>query len=361
MKKTLLFLSIGGLFFTNGMNANNYYCPTCSGGQQSSDIYPYAYEGSSRSGYAEGSSRPGYSEGYNDPYRAGYYQSGSYYGDPYSSYNRGFSDRNNVTGDRRYFEVNRNGTWARENNWNQDMNWNRGDNWSRDNLNRNQSNIQENQGLNPIRNQMQNPSTNPTIQSPQASYYYQGDRKWHLADHELLGMIERSLQWNDYANVNIGVHHGIITLTGIVPTYQDKEDLKHKIYSLAIPNRVYDHLQVAYLSDSTRNDASTRTDASARDASRAGSDTFARDARDARDAQETPANDQEISRKINDLVKQGTFSSGYPNVEFMVRSGHVTVQGFVDKDSNRKDLLKNIIDIDGVVDIQSHLKVQPNK
>lgn len=67
--------------------------------------------------------------------------------------------------------------------------------------------------------------------------------------------------------------------------------------------------------------------------------------------------DRKIYEKIRDLLKGGTFSKSYDNVNFNVNNGHVIVTGTIQKESDRKDFVKKVENIDGVKDVENRIQV----
>jgi osmotically-inducible protein OsmY len=346
MRKSLLLLSLGGIFFTSALSAN-YYCATCQNAGQNANR---GYSDNSGYGYNRSHSDDrGYRGGSYDRDDRGYgdqdHRGGGYYGDDRGSYGGGRGNYGSVNDrdyDRNYSSYSNDRSTGT--NWN-DRDSDRGSyggdrgsyydrNDDRGSMNDSSSGMQDrqegdydgNRG-NKMDKGQKDSSNMHEPRGPQTSFNL-SDRRAHLADHELMGRIEETL--GSYGYINVIIDRGNITLLGTVPSEEDKLAIRNRLRNLGLNARIDDRLQIADMSSDTKSSGHGHV------------------------------SDQDIQAKIMDYTKSGVFSKGYPNVSYQVHNGHVVLNGTVDSESNRKDLIKKVQDIDGVIDVQSNLKVQPS-
>lgn len=67
--------------------------------------------------------------------------------------------------------------------------------------------------------------------------------------------------------------------------------------------------------------------------------------------------DDQLTLHAQNTLRGGAISVGYENVKVNIVDGHATITGYVENDSARKDVIRRIQDIDGILDIKNLLSL----
>lgn len=73
------------------------------------------------------------------------------------------------------------------------------------------------------------------------------------------------------------------------------------------------------------------------------------------------ATDQEITRKVNEILKTGWFSQGTHRVTMQVKEGVVTLSGSIKTEEDKNRLEQEILNTMGVVNVENRLRVIDKK
>jgi osmotically-inducible protein OsmY len=136
-----------------------------------------------------------------------------------------------------------------------------------------------------------------------------------------------------YDQVNVEVNNGNVTLSGSIPSWDDKEKVEKDIRSI-------DGVKGLSLRLSVEDQDSEQ---------QKGSDKSAQ------------KSDQEIASKIRDKISSGWFAKGFDQVNVQVNNGNVTLQGFVNTQEDKDKVEKEVRNIDGVKNINNQITVQQGK
>lgn len=72
----------------------------------------------------------------------------------------------------------------------------------------------------------------------------------------------------------------------------------------------------------------------------------------------TAVTDQDLSKKVNEKIKPGWFSSGYDKVDAQVQNGVVTLSGYVKTNEDKEKLEREVRNMDGVTSVTSKIRVE---
>lgn len=162
----------------------------------------------------------------------------------------------------------------------------------------------------------------------------------NVSDQQLAQKIQDKLKpgWFSpgFDQVTADVNNGIVTLHGSVKTWADKEKLEKDIRNMTGVAQLNSSLDVQDL------------------ASRGKPTDFQLD------IGATAADDQ-LNRKIRDLVSKGLFKNEFKEVRLNTSNGVVTIEGTVDNMSDLQKLTNDIQNIDGVASVKSSLRIKNNQ
>src|SRR4051812_8619115 len=119
-------------------------------------------------------------------------------------------------------------------------------------------------------------------------------------DSEIQEHINKDLQSDKYKNVQANVQDGMVTLTGTVDKYSDREKIEHKAASIHHVNGVRDRIEVAG----------------------------------------KRVSDDELRKELSDKLRYDQYNLGYNifnNINLGVQDGYVVLTGQVRTDSDREN------------------------
>ena len=173
----------------------------------------------------------------------------------------------------------------------------------------------------------------------------------HQIDHEILNDIKKALNADadlKQAHIDVRLVSGVVVLTGPIENQQMRDRLKYKIKKINGVITVDDRMEM--LNDRLRN--SRIAVYSAADESGTGNRVVL-----SAQSQE----DKKISNKIRDALKKGINRPGYEQVTYEVNNGKVTLNGYVENESDKKKVEDKIKDIGGVESIENNINVKLKK
>ncbi len=186
-------------------------------------------------------------------------------------------------------------------------------------------------------------------------------------DRQLLSRIQEQIDGNNpdrrFQMVVVQARNGTIILAGALESEQDRQELKNKINKVEGVRDIEDRLSVRSLGQgqfsswggnrSMQDSRATQDSRSAQDSSSARTDRQA--------AVNTQETDRQLNQKARDALQSGLFSKGYENVSVDIHGGRARLSGNVDSESDKKDVLKRINDIDGIKGIEDNLRIVPRQ
>lgn len=128
-----------------------------------------------------------------------------------------------------------------------------------------------------------------------------------------------------YDQVDVQVNNGNVTLSGSIPSWDDKEKVEKDIRSIDGVKGLSLRLNVQ--------------------------DTESKD-------NQKNTSDQEIAKNIRDKISSGWFAKGFDQVNVQVNNGNVTLQGFVKTQDDKEKVEKEVRNVQGVKNVNNQIVVQ---
>lgn len=142
-------------------------------------------------------------------------------------------------------------------------------------------------------------------------------------DQELLNRVRSVLEskkGNFYPGINVGVKNNTVTLSGVVQTEQERNDLKSLVQKINGVSKIDDQLYVRTTLDKNL--------------------------------------DQMLAQRAADALQNGSSADGLRNVQVSVRGGVITLLGTVELDYQKRDAQNKILKIPGVKSVDNQIKVK---
>lgn len=157
-----------------------------------------------------------------------------------------------------------------------------------------------------------------------------------VADQQLVKNIQEKLNdgWfsKNYPNINIAVRNGNVTLSGIVETSSEKEEIEKEVRNM----------------EGVRSLDSSRIKVQVRDSE---SREFPQD------SYLTPE-DEQLNKKIRENISKGWLWDSYKEISLNTKNGTVTLTGHVNSIEDQYKLQQEIQKINGVKSVISDLKIK---
>ena len=284
-----------------------------------------------------------------------------YYNQPYND--RGSNDYNNNSyNDRGSSNYNNDRYNDRgSSNYNNDRYNDRGSNYY---YNRPSNNCEKcNLGNYYNRSESNNPQANNQTQqngsNMNSAYYSRQDNTKSMSDTEVSKKVNDTIKagWmsQGYPNVTFEVNNGTVTLKGTVKSMDDKNKLEEAIRKVDGVKQIDNQVSVVPEKQTSYNDKATSEWNQTGNSSGTNAVYYSR--QDTAQSQ----SDADISKKVNDSIKPGMLSQGYPNVTSEVNNGIVTLNGTVKSIDEKNKLEDTIRKIDGVKQIINQITVVADK
>jgi osmotically-inducible protein OsmY len=180
----------------------------------------------------------------------------------------------------------------------------------------------------------------------------------HGADGAIINntqkLLEPGMLSKGYQRVTFDVSGGKVTLKGFVDSESDKRSIMEKVAGFEGVNSIDNQIQV----QPAPSEGASLSRARNAEANRFNNRTRNELAMGAAHEITSSDIDGAIMLSIQELLKPGTFSKGYQRVVFDVSGGKVTLQGSVDKESDKRTIMEKVAAIKGVSGIDNQIKVQ---
>lgn len=167
-------------------------------------------------------------------------------------------------------------------------------------------------------------------------YYYETDKGYEteLSNETLTRKIREKLRlgWSEFwfQYVSVEVNHGVATLQGTVPTWEDKDTVESIVKNNNGIIKVISRLRVQPLSYKEKQ-KTFPTDYAATD------------------------DDEKLNRKIRNQIERLLLGSNMRDVHFNTSSGRVIIEGLIENLRDQEKLVTEIRKIQGVTSVTSHL------
>jgi osmotically-inducible protein OsmY len=184
-------------------------------------------------------------------------------------------------------------------------------------------------------NQNQSPN-NSYSNNPNSNESYQNSS--NVTDQELAKKIHDKIGpgWfsKGYDEVTVQINNGVVTLEGLVKTWEDKEKVEKEVRSIDGVKNLTSRITVQQ--PNTKENQQRQF---------------------AQDSYASSADDQ-LNKKIRDNVSRGWLWNNYKEVSLNTSNGVVTLEGVVNNVSDQQKLMNEIQKIEGVKLVKSNLRIK---
>lgn len=158
-------------------------------------------------------------------------------------------------------------------------------------------------------------------------------------DQEIAKKIQDYLKggWfsKSYEGVNVRVNNGKVTLSGTVPTNEDKQKIEKDVRNINGVRQLSSDLKA--------------TDNKGEKEKEFPQDAYATSA------------DEQLNKKIRDQISKGWVWNSYKDISLHTSNGEVTLEGTVESIDDQYKLMEDVGKVEGVKRVKSNLKISKEK
>lgn len=146
-----------------------------------------------------------------------------------------------------------------------------------------------------------------------------------LMQNKINDALKNNYLKKNYNTVNATFKNGSVTLTGIVESEDDRQDVESRVRSVDGVKDINDQLQIGALSENF--------------------------------SHEQPMTNEDLQQKVDNTIKNNYVKKNYDTVTATVINGVVTLQGTVDSERDRDEILNRIKKIKDIRDVHDEIKI----